>query len=71
VRDCPSPTLQSSGSPTLFVACLFFFQLLVYYSVFFPFFPGWGSFCPGGYADLSQGVLRSCLFAHLVVSQAG
>jgi hypothetical protein len=34
----------------------FFFQLLVYYSGFFFFFPWAGSVCPGGYADLSQGV---------------
>jgi hypothetical protein len=37
----------------------FFFQLLVYYSIFFPFFPGQGSVCPGGYTDLSQGVPRA------------
>jgi hypothetical protein len=24
---------------------------------FFSFFPGWGSVCPGGYADLAQGCL--------------
>jgi hypothetical protein len=52
VSECPSPTLWSSGHPTLFI-----FQLLVYYSVFFFFFPWAGSaVCPGGYADLSQGV---------------
>jgi hypothetical protein len=37
----------------------FFFQLLAYYSVwvFFSFFPGCESVCPGGYADLFQGCL--------------
>jgi hypothetical protein len=40
----PSP-LQSFGSPVLFVRC-----------IFFSFLPGWGSVCPGGYADFSQGV---------------
>jgi hypothetical protein len=37
----------------------FFFQLLIYYSVFFSFFPEWRSVCPVGYADLSQGVPHS------------
>jgi hypothetical protein len=36
VRDCPSPTLPSSGHPTLFTMCLF---VVVVYSVFFLFFP--------------------------------
>jgi hypothetical protein len=35
--------------------CLFFF-VITYYSVSL-FFPGWGSVCPGGYADLAQGSL--------------
>jgi hypothetical protein len=34
-----------------------FFVVIVYYSVFFSFFPGLGSVCPGGYADLAQGCL--------------
>jgi hypothetical protein len=46
-------------------ACLFtvpsllhvFFVVTAYYSVVFFFFPGWGSVCPGGYADLAQGCL--------------
>jgi hypothetical protein len=56
--DCPSPTLR----PLCYLS--FFFQLLVYYSVwFFSLFyfpPGVGSVCPGGYADLAQG----CLWEH-------
>jgi hypothetical protein len=55
VRDCPSPLLQHSGCPTLFGTCLF--AVVVYYSVFFLLFLGWGSVCPGGYADLAQGCL--------------
>jgi hypothetical protein len=33
------------------------FLLLLLIIQFFSFFPGWGSVCPGGYADLSQGCL--------------
>jgi hypothetical protein len=52
-----SPELRAP-CPLCYVS--FFFQLLVYYSVcFFLFFvfPGWGSVCPGGYANLVQGCL--------------
>jgi hypothetical protein len=36
-----------------------FFVIVVVFSVwfFFSFLPGWGSVCPGGYADLAQGCL--------------
>jgi hypothetical protein len=34
-----------------------FLLLLLFSLVFFSFFPGWGSVCPGGYADLAQGCL--------------
>jgi hypothetical protein len=46
-----------------------FFQLLVYYSDFFSlFFPGWGSVCPEGYSDLTQG----CLWEyHMLLSSHG
>jgi hypothetical protein len=49
----------SSGCPALCYVSFFFFLLFVYYSVwfFFFFFPGRRLVCPGGYADLSQGVL--------------
>jgi hypothetical protein len=54
---------------------VFFFQLLVYYSVwfFFLFFPGQGSVCPGGYADVSQSSLwEYCVpLIYLRVCQAG
>jgi hypothetical protein len=53
MRDCPSPPLRCSGRPTLFTTCLF----LLLFRVFSSFFPGWGSVCPGGYADLAQGFL--------------
>jgi hypothetical protein len=55
------PTLWISGCPSFFATCLCFFQPLIYYSfgLFFSFFPGLGSVCPGGYADLSQGVPRA------------
>jgi hypothetical protein len=44
--------------PLCFVS--FFFQLLIYYS-----------FCPGLYADLSQGVLRATYLLTFVISQTG
>jgi hypothetical protein len=46
-----------------------FFVVIAYYSGFFSFFPGWGSVCPGGYADLAQGCLWEyhVPLAHLVV----
>jgi hypothetical protein len=53
VRGCPSPTLRCSGHLALFATCLFCCCLLFSFS----FFPGWGSVCPGGYADLAQGCL--------------
>jgi hypothetical protein len=49
------PPLQCSGHPTLFATCLFCCYCLLF--SFFPFSPGWGSVCPGGYADLAQGCL--------------
>jgi hypothetical protein len=55
VRDFPSPTFGAHGTlPSLL--CVFF-VVIAYYSVFFSFFPGWGSVSPGGYADLAQGCL--------------
>jgi hypothetical protein len=57
VRECPSPFLWSSGHPTLFVTCLFFFSCLFIIMFVFFFFPWVGSFCPGGDSDLFQGVL--------------
>jgi hypothetical protein len=61
VRDFPSPHLWHSGCPaSLLCVC---FVVIAYYSVFFSFFPGWGSVCPGGYADLAQG----CLWEYPVV----
>jgi hypothetical protein len=56
VRDFPSPLLQRSGHPPTSLLCAFFVAI-AYYSVFFPLFPGWGSLCPGVYADLAQGCL--------------
>jgi hypothetical protein len=50
----PSPPLQHSGCPTLFATCLYCSYCLL---LNFSFLPGWGSVCPGGYADLAQGCL--------------
>jgi hypothetical protein len=50
VRDFPSPLFSAQGAPPSLL-CVFFVTI-AYYSVFFP---GWGSVCPGGYADLDQG----------------
>jgi hypothetical protein len=33
-----------------------FFVVIIQFG-FFSFFPGWGSVCPGGYADLAKGYL--------------
>jgi hypothetical protein len=54
VRDFPSPPLWHSGLPALFATCLFCCYCLLFS---FSLFPGWGSICPGGYADLVQGCL--------------
>jgi hypothetical protein len=51
----PLPPLWHSGCPALFATCLLL--LLFIHFGFFSFFPGWGSVCPGGYADLAQGCL--------------
>jgi hypothetical protein len=66
VRDFPSPPLWCSGHSPLFDAqaphplatCLFCYCLLFSFS----FFPGCGSVCPGGYADLAQ----DCLWKYCV-----
>jgi hypothetical protein len=50
----PSPNLQCSVCPTLYPVCLYCSYCLL---LSLPFFPGWRSVCPGGYADLSQGCL--------------
>jgi hypothetical protein len=55
VRDFPSPHLRRSGCPALFAMCLFCCYCLLF--SFFSFFLGWGSVCPGGYADLVQDCL--------------
>jgi hypothetical protein len=64
----PPPPLWRSGHPTLFAMCLFCCCLfsLGFFSLFFP---GWGSVCPGGYSDLSQG----CLWEYhvLLISPGG
>jgi hypothetical protein len=66
MKDSPPP-LRHSRCPTCLATCLFFFLVIAYYSGFFS--PGWGSVCPGGYADLAQCCLWSttCHLAHLVV----
>jgi hypothetical protein len=55
------PTLWCSGCPALFATCLFCCYCLLF--SFFSFFPGWGSVCRGGYADLAQG----CLWEYCVL----
>jgi hypothetical protein len=48
-----------SGCPSLFATCFYYFFscLFIIQVFFFSFFSGWGSVCPGGYADLAQGCL--------------
>jgi hypothetical protein len=60
VRDFPSPPLRHSGRPALFAMHRFCHYCLLF--SFFSFFPGWGSVCPGGYADLAQ----DCLWEYRV-----
>jgi hypothetical protein len=59
----PFPTLRSSGHPVLFATCLFFFffscSFIIQFGFFYFLFLWTGSVCPGGYADLSQGVLHA------------
>jgi hypothetical protein len=50
----PSPPLRRSACSTLFAMSLSCSYCLLLVSLFFP---GWGSVCPGGYADLAQGCL--------------
>jgi hypothetical protein len=50
----PLPVFGTQGTPPSLLHV--FFVVIPYSSVFF-FFPGWGSFCPGGYADLDLGCL--------------
>jgi hypothetical protein len=52
VRESPPCLLGPQGAPP---SLLHVFFVIAYCSV--SFFPGWGSVCPGGYADLAQGCL--------------
>jgi hypothetical protein len=59
LSDCPPPSL-GLRVPCPLCYMSFFFQLLiiiqfVFFSLFF--LSGWGSVCPGGYADLAQDCL--------------
>jgi hypothetical protein len=71
LRGCHSPTLWSSRRNDLFATCLLFLNSAAcfLFSLFFLFFPpGWGSVCPGVYADLAQG----CLWEyHMLLSTHG
>jgi hypothetical protein len=55
MKDVPPPLFGTQGTPLSLLGV--FFVVIAYYSIFFSFFPGWGSVCPGGYADLAQGCL--------------
>jgi hypothetical protein len=50
----PSSLALRAPCPLCYVP---FFVVIAYYSGFFSLFPGWGSVCPGCYADLAQGCL--------------
>jgi hypothetical protein len=64
-KGFPSLSLQSSVRPTLFAMCVYCSYCLL---LSFSFFPGWGSVCAGGYADLVQG----CLWKyHILISPCG
>jgi hypothetical protein len=49
----PLPSVLRAPHPLCHVSLLF----LLLITQFLFFFPGWGSVCPGGYADLAQGCL--------------
>jgi hypothetical protein len=58
VGSASPPLSGTQGTPPSLLYVFFsFFSCLFIIQVFFSFFPGRGSICPGGYADLSQGVL--------------
>jgi hypothetical protein len=67
--SAPPPLFSAQGSSPS-VLHVFFFQLLVYYSVVFSFFPGRGQSVQGAIWFV-HGSTTWCLFAHLVVSWAG
>jgi hypothetical protein len=48
------PSLFVVRAPCPLYVC---FLLLLFIILFFSFFPGWGSVCPGGCGDLAQGCL--------------
>jgi hypothetical protein len=62
----PLSLFSAQGAPPPLL-CVFI-VLIAYYSVSL-FIPGWGSVCPGGYADLAQGCLweNRIRLAHLVI----
>jgi hypothetical protein len=60
VGDCPSPPSVVRAPHPL---CYMSFLLLLLIIQFYSFFPGWGSVCTGGYADLAQG----CLWEYCVL----
>jgi hypothetical protein len=60
-KGLPLPQSLGLGAPCPLCYVSFFFYsaaCLLFSLFFFSFFPpGWGSVCPGGYADLAQGCL--------------
>jgi hypothetical protein len=58
VRECPSTPSGTQDTPPSLLH-VFFFSAACFLLRFFSFFPGQGSVCPGGYVDLSQGVLHA------------
>jgi hypothetical protein len=71
----PSPLFGAQGARPSLLRLFFFFQLLVYYSVFFLFSLGWGQFVQGAMLTCPRVFCGSttCHLAHLVVcfSHAG
>jgi hypothetical protein len=61
VRDFPPLHFGTQGTPPSLLRVFFCCYCLLF--SFFLFFPGWGSVCLGGYADLSQG----CLWEYCVL----
>jgi hypothetical protein len=72
VRECPSPSLWSSGCPALFAMCLFFFSclLIIQFGFFSLFSLGGGQSVQGTMLIWPRVVCGStaCRLAHMVVS---
>jgi hypothetical protein len=59
VRESPSPASRAQDASPYLLHVFFFLAACLLFSFFFSFFPGHRSVSPGGYTDLSHGVLHA------------